>query len=126
MSRATSLPLLAPSLVALLAGCATPAGSPPADLAREYEHAIRDSAARTPASSVPLRAIPREQTVVWRYADPDGSEHQTANCSVAALTVTVDGRTLRTAHGGAGEPLGVRVVRTEPSRVLPRAGRLTP
>ena len=64
MSRATSLPLLALALVALLAGCATPAGSPPADLAHEYEHAIRDFAVRTPTSSVPLRAVPREQTVV--------------------------------------------------------------
>jgi hypothetical protein len=58
------LPLLASALAVVLGGCATPAGSPPADLAREYEHAIHDSAVRTPASSVPLRAVPREQTVV--------------------------------------------------------------
>src|SRR3954447_6335422 len=64
MSRATSLPLLATALAAILAGCVTRSASPPADLAREYEHAIRDSAVRTPTSSVPLRAISREQTVV--------------------------------------------------------------
>jgi hypothetical protein len=50
---------------------------------------------------------PRERTVVWRYADPDGSEHHTANCSVAALEVVSDGTTLRTGHGGAYE-LGMR------------------
>ena len=65
-------------------------------------------ALRLRAGALTLEAAsPREQTVVWRYADPDGSEHHTANCSVAALTVTVDGRTLRTAHGGAYE-LGMR------------------
>src|SRR3954447_937288 len=64
MSRATSLPLLATALAAILAGCVTRSASPPANLAREYEHAIRDSAVRTPTSSVPLRAVPREQTVV--------------------------------------------------------------
>ena len=49
---------------------------------------------------------PRDQTVVWRYADPDGHEHHTANCSVAA--VTLHAPELRTtAHGGAYE-LGMR------------------
>jgi hypothetical protein len=63
---------------------------------------------RLRAGGVALTATsPRERTVVWRYADPDGSEHHTANCSAAALEVTVDGRTLRTAHGGAYE-LGMR------------------
>jgi len=52
------------------------------------------------------------QTVVWRYADPDGSEHHVANCSVAELEAVVhpDGGTpltLRTIHGGAYE-LGMR------------------
>jgi hypothetical protein len=64
MSGAAPMGLLVSALAAAVAGCATPGGSPPADLAREYEHAIRESAVRTPASSVPLRAIPREQTVV--------------------------------------------------------------
>ncbi|HEX5224669.1 MAG TPA: hypothetical protein VFW29_06020 [Solirubrobacteraceae bacterium] len=49
----------------------------------------------------------------WRYADPDGGEHDVVNCSLAALTLDValpgggTGRTLRTAHGGAYE-LGMR------------------
>ena len=48
----------------------------------------------------------------WRYADPDGGEHDVAHCSVAALTLTVRpragaGRMLHTAHGAAYE-LGMR------------------
>jgi hypothetical protein len=48
----------------------------------------------------------------WRYADPDGGEHDVANCSIAALTLTVSrpgraARTLRTTHGAAYE-LGMR------------------
>jgi hypothetical protein len=50
---------------------------------------------------------PREHVVVWRYADPDGSEHHTANGSVAELTATVGDRRLHTAHGGVYE-LGMR------------------
>jgi hypothetical protein len=55
---------------------------------------------------------PSEQTVVWRYADPDGSEHHVANCSVAELEAVVQRRgeppiTLRTAHGATFE-LGMR------------------
>jgi hypothetical protein len=54
---------------------------------------------------------PPEQTVVWRYADPDGHEHHVANCSIAALdgVARVGGESLhlRTAHGGAYE-LGMR------------------
>jgi hypothetical protein len=46
---------------------------------------------------------PRERIVVWPYA----GTHHAANCSVAAIEATVDGRTLRTAHGGAYE-LGTR------------------
>ncbi|HWH93450.1 MAG TPA: hypothetical protein VNT03_06280 [Baekduia sp.] len=54
----------------------------------------------------------RPQTVVWRYADPDGSEHHVANCSIAELEAVVHPRgstasVLRTAHGGAYE-LGAR------------------
>jgi hypothetical protein len=56
----------------------------------------------------------RPQTVVWRYADPDGGEHHVANCSIAELEAVViprDGTaaTLRTAHGGTYE-LGAREV----------------
>ena len=55
---------------------------------------------------------PREAIVGWRYADPAGGEHDSLNCSVAALSLTVSAphvatRTLRTAHGGVYE-LGVR------------------
>ncbi len=39
--------------------------------------------------------------------DPDGSEHNTANGSIATLTVTADGRRLHTEHGGVYE-LGMR------------------
>jgi hypothetical protein len=56
----------------------------------------------------------RPQTVVWRYADPDGSEHHVANCSIAELEAVVIPRdglaaTLRTAYGGTYE-LGAREV----------------
>jgi hypothetical protein len=50
---------------------------------------------------------PLEQTIAWVYADPPGEEHHALNCSIAALEVTVPGRTLATAHGGVYE-LGVR------------------
>jgi hypothetical protein len=50
---------------------------------------------------------PLEQTIAWVYADPPGGEHHSLNCSIAALEVTVDGRTLATAHCGVYE-LGMR------------------
>lgn len=48
----------------------------------------------------------------WRYADPDGGAHDVANCSIAALALTVSrpglpSRTLRTTHGATYE-LGMR------------------
>jgi hypothetical protein len=58
---------------------------------------------------------PRERFVGWIYADPDGSEHNTVNCSIAQMTLTLH-RTaspaepaieLTTAHGAAYE-LGMR------------------
>jgi hypothetical protein len=48
-----------------------------------------------------------EKTVVWPYADPAGGEHHSLNCSVAAMTIELDDRTLRTDHGAVYE-LGVR------------------
>jgi hypothetical protein len=53
-----------------------------------------------------------ESVAGWRYADPDGGEHDVANCSIAALELIVrkpDGpsRTLHTAHGAVYE-LGMR------------------
>ena len=50
---------------------------------------------------------PRERFVGWVYADPDGSEHNTVNCSIASLTLKAGDIELRTAHGGAYE-LGMR------------------
>jgi hypothetical protein len=57
--------------------------------------------------------VPAGSAAGWRYADPDGSEHDVVNCSIAAveLELTMRGggapRTLRSAHGGAYE-LGMR------------------
>jgi hypothetical protein len=62
---------------------------------------------------------PMESLAGWTYADPtgsgsvDGSRHDVANCSIAALTLTVHepgiapARTLHTPHGAAYE-LGMR------------------
>ncbi len=56
--------------------------------------------------------VPDESAAGWRYADPDGGEHDVINCSVASLTLNARPRgvaatTLHTAHGGAYE-LGMR------------------
>lgn len=56
---------------------------------------------------------PAGATAAWRYADPDGGEHDVLNCSIAQVTLivnstkTISARTLHTAHGAAYE-LGVR------------------
>jgi hypothetical protein len=56
---------------------------------------------------------PENANAGWAYADPDGSQHEVSNCSIAALTLTVrepgtaPARTLSTAHGAAYE-LGMR------------------
>ena len=48
----------------------------------------------------------REAFVGWVYADPDGSEHHTVNCSVADMTLNVsrpgEGARTLTAAGGGG------------------------
>jgi hypothetical protein len=67
------------------------------------------------AHGLSLRArvdVPQRSAAGWRYADPDGGEHDVVNCSVAALELTVEQaggapRTLRTEHGCAYE-LGMR------------------
>jgi hypothetical protein len=57
--------------------------------------------------------VPAGTAAGWRYADPDGSEHDVVNCSIAAVEVEVRQtgwrfpRTLLSEHGGAYE-LGMR------------------
>jgi hypothetical protein len=55
---------------------------------------------------------PREAFVGWVYADPDGSEHHTVNCSVSDMTLTVstpgEGARTLTVAGGAAYELGMR------------------
>jgi hypothetical protein len=56
--------------------------------------------------------VPGNAAAGWRYADPDGSEHDVVNCSVAGLELRLEApggrvRELTTAHGGAYE-LGMR------------------
>jgi len=56
--------------------------------------------------------VPPRSAAGWRYADPDGGEHDVVNCSVAGLELTVErdglaSRTLRTEQGCAYE-LGMR------------------
>jgi hypothetical protein len=57
-------------------------------------------------------AAPRERVVGWVYADPDGSEHHTVNCSIADMHLSVErkGRSpLELAvPGGAAYELGMR------------------
>jgi hypothetical protein len=57
---------------------------------------------------------PRERFVGWIYADPDGSEHNTVNCSIAQMRLEVEAREgsgspliLESSHGAAYE-LGMR------------------
>jgi hypothetical protein len=55
---------------------------------------------------------PEESAAGWRYGDPDGGEHDVANCSIAALELILrkpgsPSRTLHTPHGAAYE-LGMR------------------
>ena len=72
---------------------------------------IRLASRRGP--TIALRArIPPGLAAGWRYADPDGGEHDVVNCSIAALELEVlspDGevRRLSSAHGGVYE-LGMR------------------
>jgi hypothetical protein len=72
--------------------------------------------------------VPKESgSAGWRYADPDGGEHEVANCSVAKveLEVRLPGaagvtRGLMTAHGGAYE-LGMRAGETHGTPIAPFA-----
>jgi hypothetical protein len=49
----------------------------------------------------------RNRFVGWVYADPDGSEHNTVNCSIAEMTLEAGGESFHTPHGAAYE-LGMR------------------
>jgi hypothetical protein len=68
-----------------------------------------------PGKGVKVRgrvSAPRERFVGWVYADPDGSEHNTVNCSIASMELQierdhVEPLRLRTDHGAAYE-LGMR------------------
>src|SRR5205807_9588164 len=56
--------------------------------------------------------VPGRAAAGWRYADPDGGEHDVINCSIAELELTAGSRAggetvLRTNAGGAYE-LGMR------------------
>jgi hypothetical protein len=55
---------------------------------------------------------PRERFVGWVYADPDGSEHHTVNCSIADMRLRVSrgggASSEVVVHGGAAYELGMR------------------
>jgi hypothetical protein len=56
--------------------------------------------------------VPAGSAAGWRYADPDGSEHDVVNCSIASLRLELRSpgeplRVLHSDHGGAYE-LGMR------------------
>jgi hypothetical protein len=58
-------------------------------------------------------SAPRERFVGWMYADPDGGEHHTVNCSIADMRLMVerpgDSRSWELAvEGGAAYELGMR------------------
>jgi hypothetical protein len=63
--------------------------------------------------SAPRESDSSSSSAGWRYADPDGGEHEVANCSVASVELDVrlpggrGARRLTSAHGGAYE-LGMR------------------
>jgi hypothetical protein len=57
-------------------------------------------------------SAPRERFVGWVYADPDGSEHHTVNCSIADMRLQVSRRggaaSELLVEGGAAYELGMR------------------
>jgi hypothetical protein len=70
--------------------------------------------------------VPSASSAGWRYADPDGGEHEVANCSVArveldvALSGASGARRLTSAHGGAYE-LGMRAGEAHGVEIAPFA-----
>jgi hypothetical protein len=57
-------------------------------------------------------SAPRERFVGWVYADPDGSEHHTLNCSIADMRLSVSrgggAASELVVPGGAAYELGMR------------------
>jgi hypothetical protein len=53
-------------------------------------------------------AAPRKDFVGWVYADPDGSEHNTVNCSIADMRLQVEGSGELVVAGAAAYELGMR------------------
>jgi hypothetical protein len=54
-------------------------------------------------------SAPRKDFVGWVYADPDGSEYNTVNCSIASMHLDVTGtERARLDLGGAAYELGMR------------------
>jgi hypothetical protein len=98
-----------------LGGERLPLGGPAA--ARRTEVQERPDGCRftIPGAGVTVRGevgAPKKDYVAWVYSDPDGSEHNVVNCSIAHMELTVEreGRDplrLTTTHGGAYE-LGMR------------------
>ena len=91
------------------------------DRQRRAEHRRRAPARRAGSRAVAARARtaarsrpaasgsrwPRRRSSRGSTPTPSGGEHRSTNCSIARVELTVDGRTLRTEHGGAWE-LGTR------------------
>jgi hypothetical protein len=68
-----------------------------------------------PGSGLRVRGTvqaPREAVVGWVYADPDGSEHNTANCSIADMRLELERKGAvpveLVVRGGAAYELGMR------------------
>ena len=73
-------------------------------------------------------SAPQKDFVGWVYADPKGPEHNTVNCSVADLELTVErpARPARTAHPRRRRRLRVRHARDRPRHPDPALpGRLS-
>jgi hypothetical protein len=83
-------------------------------LARARATSVRESSTGAevslPSTSGRLEvsvSSPGDQTVAWVYADPQGGEHHSLHCSVAAMEIRLGSRLLSSVHGGCYE-LGVR------------------
>jgi hypothetical protein len=81
---------------------------------REDAHGCALQIAGAQGLALQAQAIVPDATAAgWRYSDPDGSEHDVVNCSIAELELELKlpghsaTRVLRSAHGGAYE-LGMR------------------